>query len=463
MTDHTRSARFSARGPGRRWAWVCLLLGQALWGQAQDTLRYTNWRLAQADEFNVDSDSSALAARWRFTYPWGRNLGGLETEYYMGQEVNARAGSLRLTAHKLAAPRRYLAGPEVRKLRYTSGMLYGRHPGPDSLRPAPCGTGEGITYGLFEMRCRQPDDGGSFPAFWLFGNPDEVDIFEAGEGLISNNVLLHAHDYWRPGPVEEPTCQCFFFWPKATRLSHSFHRYALSWLPGELIFYFDGVPIRRETRFRPRGCPMTVIANLAMWAWAGSATDALEIDYIRIYHPRQVSALPFGAEAAQPLRSSSFRLPRATAPARSNPAGEQRWQLGRSAAGQIDLYLRDNFNPTCFSRGPLPLAPQWQGPWVIGPQATPIVVLNADTTALHWTLLDAQGQQRQAGQAPPGRWPLPVAGLAGLAPGAYRLRLQLGDAVRYQACYVLGQPAGSRPTAAWLAPAEASTAPVVAP
>jgi hypothetical protein len=440
------------RAPYLGWLWLVLLAaGQP--AQAQDTLRYTNWRLAQADEFDVPSDSAALAARWRFSYPWGRSPGGLETEYYTGQEVNVREGSLRLTAHKLAEPRLYPAGSEVRKLRYTSGMLYGRHTAPDSLRPAPCGPGEGITYGLFEIRCRQPYDVGSFPAFWLFGNPDEVDIFEGGGSLISNNVVLYAHDYWRPGPLEEASCQCFFFWPKATRFAHGYHRYALSWLPGELIFYFDGVPIRRETRFKPMGCAMAVIANLAMWAWAGPATDALDIDYIRIYHPRQLPAQPFGAETAQPLRGGIFRFPKATAPAASNPAGEQRWQLGRAASGQISLFLRDNYNPTCMANGPLPLAPEWRGPWTIGRQATPIVVTNTDTIAARWTVLDAQGHPCRTGHWPPGRWPVTVASLGGLAPGAYRVRCQLGGAVRYQALYVLDQPADSGPTAAWLAPA----------
>ncbi|NRT19238.1 hypothetical protein HNP98_002062 [Hymenobacter sp. 9A] len=424
---------------------MALVLGlRLLPAQAQDSLRYANWRLEQADEFNTAGDSAAVAARWRLAYPWGRNLGGYETEYYEGQEVNVRGGFLLLTAHRLAAPRPYGRGQQ---LRYASGMLYGRHPLPDALRPAPCPPGEGLSYGLFEMRCRLPAAAGAFPAFWLFGTPDEVDIFEGDPGGVSNNVHLHAHDYWRPGPVEEPECQCFYYWPRATRFAGQYHRYALEWLPGQLTFYFDGVPVRRETRFRPLGCGMAVIANLAVWAWMRAPADTLAIDYIRIYRPRQLPAAPFGF-AAGPT-AGLFAFPRAVAPERSNPPGVQAWALWRAPGGQVHLALRDNFNPACASTLPLPTGAAWQGPWLAGPGATPIAVSIADTAALHWAVLTLQGRALRTGPATPGPWRPP---LAGLAPGAYWVRLGLGAAVRYQAAYVLDQPADSRPAAAWLEP-----------
>ncbi|MEJ7661974.1 MAG: hypothetical protein WKG07_21580 [Hymenobacter sp.] len=33
-------------------------------------LRYDNWRLEQADEFDTPGDSTGLAARWAFACPW---------------------------------------------------------------------------------------------------------------------------------------------------------------------------------------------------------------------------------------------------------------------------------------------------------------------------------------------------------------------------------------------------------
>lgn len=433
-----------------RWLGVNYLLYLcALSSRAQDTLTYTNWRLVQAEEFNAPGDSSALAARWRFAYPWGRSLGGFETEYYTGSEVAVRNGSLQLSAHKLATPRTYKAGEQERKPRYTSGMLFSKGVGPDSLRPKGCPPGDGVTYGLFEIRCRQPATHGLFPAFWLFGHPDEIDVFEADQSGFSNNVILHEHEFWRPGPVEEAGCQCFYYWPKASRFAQQYHRYALEWLPGQVTFYFDGVPIRRETRFQVLGCGLNIIANLAVWAWAAAQSDTLAIDYIRVYHPRTLPALPFGAEAARPLQGGLARVPRLSAPERSNPAGEQRWQLERVAGGQVSLYLRDNFNASCSSTLPLPVASAWHGPWVVANQATPIVVLNQDSVAAHWTVLDEQGHGLMTGQAAPGRWQPALTAWAKLAPGAYHVRLQLGEAVRYQVLYVVAQPADSQPTAVW--------------
>lgn len=430
---------------------VCLALLAAP-AYAQDTLRYDNWRLEQADEFDKPGDSTALAARWAFAYPWGRTLGG-EAEYYTGSEVNVRGGELLLTAHRLAKPRAYPPSAGRSPLRYSSGMLYGRHPTTDSLRPPPCPPGNGLSYGLFEIRCRQPRNRDSWPAFWLYGSPDEVDIFEGDGQGFSNNVHLHANDYWRPGPVEQIGCQCFFYWPGSRPLSAAYHRYTLEWLPDRLVYYFDGIPIRRETRFRPLGCAMAVIANLAMVAWENAAADTLAIDYIRIYRPRQLPAYPFGSPAAQPLRNGIFHEPHLDAPERSNPYGPRTWELTQPTAGQLRLALRDNLNPPCGCTLPLPVGPDWQAPWLAGLNTSPIVVRWAGAQPLSWALLDAQGYALRQGQATAGQWMPP---LTGLAPGTYLMRLQAGATVGYQPVYVLDRPANSQPTAEWRQPVSAA-------
>ena len=232
-----RSLLFALRALGTVWRGLLLLAwcsppapGQAVAPPA-DTLNYADWRLVEDENFDEDGDSTLLTPRWRFAYPWGRNLGGLLTEYFTGQEVNVRDGTLRLTAHRLPQPRRYVLGSEIRALRYTSGMLYSRRNAPDSLRPAACGQGDGYGYGLFEIRCRLPFDTGSYPAFWLYGAPDEVDMFEASPSGFSNNVHLHPHPYWRQGPVEEDECPCNYYWPGAEAFTEQYHRYAVAWLP----------------------------------------------------------------------------------------------------------------------------------------------------------------------------------------------------------------------------------------
>ena len=450
----------ASQWPRRVAVLVALLLGN-LRSHAQATflpapgrtpvprLDYQSWRFAEGEEFDKDGDSTLLAPRWRFDYPWGRNLGGFLTEYYTGQEVRLRGGSLRLTAHRLSPPRRYIAGAETRTLYYTSGMLYRSRNAPDSLRPVGCAPDDGFGYGLFEARCRLPASVAFNPAFWLFGNPDEVDVFEASSTGFSNNVHLHAHAYWRPGPVEESECPCNYYWPAAAAFTEQYHRYAVAWLPDGLTFYFDGVPIRRETRFRPLGCTLTPIVNLSVWAWAVAEKDSLVVDYLRVYRPRQAPPLRFGTEAERLPTPGTLQMPRAVQPERSNPPGQQRWRLQRTGLADLTLALTDNFNPACGTTLPLPTGPVWCPPWVVGLAAPPPAVTVADTATLHWNISDAQGRCAAAGHVPApalgamaASWLLPV---AVLPPGAYRVRLLLDGAVRYQPLYVIGRPAA--PTA----------------
>jgi beta-glucanase (GH16 family) len=65
----------------------------------------------------------------------------------------------------------------------------------------------------------------------------------------------------------------------------TFHTLALSWLPQELVYYFDGVPIRRERRLLPLGCQVDIIANLAVFTWARAQAASMDIDYIGCTSP----------------------------------------------------------------------------------------------------------------------------------------------------------------------------------
>lgn len=408
-----------------------------------------SWRLELSEEFSTPGDSSQLAGRWQFAYPWGRTLGGSETEYYLGTEVNVRGGELLLTAQRLPQPLAHTHHGEAMQLRYTTGMIYGLHPATDSLRPAGCPPGTGLSFGWYEMRCRQPRDIASFPAFWLYGVPDELDIAETQPSFLSNNVHLNPHEYWRQGAMEQTDCQCFFDWQGRGSLATGYHRYALEWLPNQLTFYFDGVPIRRETRFVPLGCQQTLIANLAQWAWAGEQRDTLAIDYIRVYRPRQPLAVPFGSPGFEAVKPTIYFPPRVQAPEYTSLTERQTWGVV-AAAGRLHLALQDNLNPACASRMPLPLGPEWRAPWRLGWRTPPTALQAPATQAVAWALLDSKGQLYRQGECPAGRtWQLPA---DVLPPGAYYLRLRVGALLGYQPVYVLDRSAEARPSAEWLQP-----------
>jgi beta-glucanase (GH16 family) len=69
--------------------------------------------------------------------------------------------------------------------------------------------------------------------------------------------------------------------------ARDFHTYGLEWTEKELVFHFNGKPIRRE---RNDFChsPAPIWLSLAIIKWAGPVTDAIdgtfmEVDHVRVY------------------------------------------------------------------------------------------------------------------------------------------------------------------------------------
>ncbi|MBH8558776.1 glycoside hydrolase family 16 protein [Hymenobacter negativus] len=430
-------------------------------GQAPpDTLRHANWQLYWANEFNTPGDSSVVAARWQFAYPWGRNLGGSEGQYYTGEQVAVdSAGLLHLRARLRDTPRPYRA----RQLRYDSGMLFSRS-GKDSLALVGCDNSRtGFTYGLFEIRCRLPRADASTSAFWLYGAPDEVDVFEAGgQEEITNNIILWNHEFWRlgqPGIANEAS-QSFFHWTGPGRLTDSLHTYAVSWQPQELVYYFDGVAIRHETRLLPLGCPLDVISNLGMYSWAQTRTASLDIDYIRVYkQPKGTVARPPVAPVAP--APGILQFPHTTAGVLGAEPPEMRWRWQEHPNQRPRLELVYNRNPHDFASLPLPVRGRWLAPLVAFNDADSprhrVASPDSGRSSLSWTLYDLCGQPVRSGQQLPAvawelSWPA-------LPPGAYSLRLRAGTHQVRQTVYQLGRPDATVFTPEWLAgpPAPAET------
>lgn len=442
---------------------LCLLGGGAAQAQAQpDTLRHADWQLYWASEFNTPGDSSVVAGHWQFSYPWGRNLGGTEGQYYTGEQVAVdSAGLLHLRARRRPAPRSYsIGGSTPRSLPYDSGMLFSRSSDDSLMLVGGHGGQMGFTYGLFEIRCRLPRAVASFSSFWLYGNPDEVDVFEAGSPpeLISNNVILWSHSFWRlgkPGLANEAS-QSLFYWPGPSRLTTNLHTYAVSWQAQELVYYFDGVAIRHETRLLPLGRPLDVIANLGMSSWAQDSAAALDIDYIRVYkQPRNTVARPPVAPVAP--APGILQFPRTTAAVLGTEAPEMRWRWPDTPGQRPRLELYRNLNPRDFTSLPLPVQGHWRAPLVAfnDPESPRHWVASPDSgrSSLSWTLYDLCGQPVRSGQQLPApawelAWPT-------LPPGAYSLRLRAGARQVRQTVYQLGRPDDTVFTPEWLAaPAE---------
>ena len=403
-----------------------------------DTLRHADWHLLWDNEFSQAGDSSTVATHWQFAYPWGRTLTG-EGQYYSGKQVQVDSmGILHLQACRRPAARAYRSpGGRSYRLPYESGMLFSA-PRHDSLALAACGDRTGFGYGLFEIRCRLPDTPHSFPAFWLYGAPDEVDIFEAdGSDMFSNNAIQARHEFWRPATpgVGGEASQNFFYWAGPGRLTDDFHTFALSWLPQELIYYFDGVPIRRETRLLPLGCSLELIADLAMFSWASAPAAALDIDYIRVYSPR----LPSPVAPVAPIAPAAGLLagPRSTAAVYYGSPPEQWWRVPDKAGYGAQLALQGNRNAIDFNVMALPYKGIWRNPLVTyGAAASPrhrVASPDSGRSPLHWILRDAFGRLIWAGEQPPAQeWELRFPELDA---GAYSLELRIGHFLRHQPMY----------------------------
>lgn len=150
------------------------------------------------------------------------------------------------------------------------------------------------TYGYFEMRAKVNDGRGTWPAFWLLQQnrswPPEIDIMESlGQDPLTVHQTLH---YTDPALVTAGNPTGKTATGTATSgpdFSYDYHTYAVSWRPGELIYYIDGVERKRVTQFVPSS-PMYMLVNLALggsWPVAPDFTTQFpnyyDVDYVRAY------------------------------------------------------------------------------------------------------------------------------------------------------------------------------------
>lgn len=269
-----------------------------IFGQYKD-YEHGSWELIFEDDFNdtvIDKD------KW-FTCidGWNREHGSNELQYYLDDNVVIEDGILKLTAKR--EPGYYDvwrfdndgSGSIISKFfEYTSGWIQ---------------TKMNFQYGLYEVRCRIPDGQGFWPAFWLYGNGEEIDIFE----FSSNEQKRHLttiHKWYDDGNHEF----CPEDWKSNTSFANDFHKFSLEWDEFVLIFRVDGV-IKRiiynyynilgqsignyqsatdglHTRFAlfPNN-PQSIILNLAIPGQTFGPPpslqtvfpSSLDIDYVKVY------------------------------------------------------------------------------------------------------------------------------------------------------------------------------------
>jgi beta-glucanase (GH16 family) len=222
------------------------------------------YKLTFSDEFNgPDLDHS----KWIDSYPGGkRTHANNEQEYYAPDGWQVRDGQLVFKADK-----RSMNGKP-----YTSGMVssFGKF---------------SQQYGWFEARMKVPGSQGMWPAFWLLPSsekwPPEIDIMEL-IGREKNKVYLTLHERqpgtWKP--------KSFGHDYEIDDFTKDYHTYAVDWMPGEIVWYVDGVERHRVKDEGVPKEPMYILLNLAVggdWPRMPDATtvfpSSMQIDYVRVY------------------------------------------------------------------------------------------------------------------------------------------------------------------------------------
>ncbi len=168
-------------------------------------------------------------------------------------------------------------------------------------------TKEHFQYGYFECRYRYAAASGTNNSFWIMTNTKpsegkksfEIDINEGHyPNKVNTNIHNHSDSIVVKGKKTHPSSSRSFSFgtkqednkPATADFAKEFHTYGLDWSADELVFYMDGKELRRE---KNQFChsPAPVWLSLAIIAWGGKITDAIdgtfmEVDYVRVYLPR---------------------------------------------------------------------------------------------------------------------------------------------------------------------------------
>lgn len=230
--------------------------------------------LVFCDHFQTLQSWNGQSGIWRTAFGDGSQLGFDRSRPNSGEldpDLENTAGGLNalsLGKAMLEVGTPAIVKPNVGNYPYVSGLI--------TTQPS-----FAQTYGYFEMRAELPQGKGLWPAFWMLPQdqswPPEIDIVESiGD---PSHVYMSAHSEIAGTAGVE-----------AHITPRTFHIFAVSWDPRELIWYIDGVEAGRMPTPGDMHKPMYLLANLAVggnWTRAPDTSERspakLMIDYIRAY------------------------------------------------------------------------------------------------------------------------------------------------------------------------------------
>lgn len=152
------------------------------------------------------------------------------------------------------------------------------------------GDGFSQKYGYFEMRAKFPKGLGTWPAFWLLGvaklkdksaTSVEIDVVEQ-YGVHPNSLHTCLH-LWYPNKKHTADPGHFI----VDGMADDFHRYGVMVNEDFIVFYFDGVELRRIKTPEEAKAPLYLLVNLALgggWPIVKTPNPSyMYVDYVRAY------------------------------------------------------------------------------------------------------------------------------------------------------------------------------------
>lgn len=249
--------------------------------------------------YTPGDDLTQLDALWYRSLPPTWTEGGEivkslndENQLYYPDQFYLDGTHLRIKAERLDAYEPY------------NGKNYWYHSGAITAKAAPpqpdCyGSTKGFQYGLFEIVCKMPEGTtyGMWPAFWLHGGGDEIDVFEL------HTSAMHESDAFSNNVHNNGTECAAGFIHIPDDLDINFHTYSAVWIPpmggdpAKVTFFFDDRELRTIDINTPDYiCYADLIVNLAVENFATESSEFV-VDEVRVYQKTDYT-LPYKTEYA---------------------------------------------------------------------------------------------------------------------------------------------------------------------
>jgi beta-glucanase (GH16 family) len=282
----------------------CLFLllnvkAQVMWQLNKDSL--ITWHYQEGDEFNGDAINKNYWTDW---FGWARSISSNKEQQYYSKWKNhfVKDGILTLTAKREDLNERYVDwmgdndtifngkkfdGLNKRNFTYSAGLI-------QSLKD--------FQYGYFEIKFKIPEEGGFWPAFWLYGATpnEEIDWMEL-KTEKPNEIHVGRHAQQRKDnyvPVFLGK-KVWGDWVKFKgSLNDGYNVISGEWTATSLKYYLNGecIAIANGNMNHPK----KLVANIAVSSDNGSFKPGprndfkdsvnFEVDYIRVWTRNPTSA-----------------------------------------------------------------------------------------------------------------------------------------------------------------------------